>query len=385
MCIFLLLMGKFHLSKILNRYHMRFVTLFPDTKNVHLLKDVGMIPYMLHQLYKVDSYIALYQSNEEYPYLQNEVKGLKLEFIKKYKAGKIISGLLYLLHKGKTIDILNIYHLNLASFVWGGLFHKINRRGKIYLKLDMDIKGFHAVFQKNLVGFIKRQTIRQSDFVSVESRNMQKQLEEQLHRRIFYIPNGYFFGKEIHENIVKQHNLLTVGALGTYVKATDILLEAFATSADAHDWSLILVGRVECEFQSYIKDFFKKYPLLKNRIRFEGQIEERNRLLEIYASSGIFLLPSRSESFGIALVEAASQGCYLITTNKVASAIDITNHEKYGKIVKADDVKEMKDAILESVRLLEEYPEISKTVRAYASKEFKWEEITKRIWEIIEN
>ena len=40
----------------------RFLTLFPELENVHLMKDVGMIPYIMHKEFGYDSYIASYCS-----------------------------------------------------------------------------------------------------------------------------------------------------------------------------------------------------------------------------------------------------------------------------------------------------------------------------------
>ena len=58
---------------------MRFVTLFLKTENVHLLKDVGMIPYHLYKDHDLDCSVACYKNSEEYTYADNEVKGLKID------------------------------------------------------------------------------------------------------------------------------------------------------------------------------------------------------------------------------------------------------------------------------------------------------------------
>ena len=42
----------------------RFLTLFPELENVHLMKDVGMIPYIMHKEFGYDSYIASYCSRK---------------------------------------------------------------------------------------------------------------------------------------------------------------------------------------------------------------------------------------------------------------------------------------------------------------------------------
>ena len=95
---------------------MRFVTLFTRTENIHLLKDVGLVPYYLHRCFGVDASIATYKNSESYPYLEREVNGLKLEFFPKTKLGKLLDGISYLTKEGKNIDVLNLYHLNLSSF-----------------------------------------------------------------------------------------------------------------------------------------------------------------------------------------------------------------------------------------------------------------------------
>ena len=59
---------------------MNYRVLFPRAENSHLIRDVGMIPYTLHKLYGADAAVVTYK-NGEYPYLQDEVQGLKLDFI----------------------------------------------------------------------------------------------------------------------------------------------------------------------------------------------------------------------------------------------------------------------------------------------------------------
>ena len=140
---------------------MRFVTLFPPTENIHLTKDVGLLPYHLHADCGVDASIATYE-NGEYPFLLSETPGLKLEFIKKTKFGRILDGPKYLSKTADTIDILNIYHLNLASFFYAGYFRMKNRRGRIYLKLDMDYTDLKRLKKPGPVRMIKNATLRRA-------------------------------------------------------------------------------------------------------------------------------------------------------------------------------------------------------------------------------
>ena len=68
---------------------MEFYTLFTRTENIHLLKDVGMIPETLAAEYDdVASYIVTYK-NGDYPYIGREICHARPVFLKK-KLGKYI-------------------------------------------------------------------------------------------------------------------------------------------------------------------------------------------------------------------------------------------------------------------------------------------------------
>ena len=48
-----------------------FATFFPDCENIHLTKDIGMIPYVLHRDFGYDAYVICHK-NGDYPYLEKE-------------------------------------------------------------------------------------------------------------------------------------------------------------------------------------------------------------------------------------------------------------------------------------------------------------------------
>ena len=76
---------------------MRYFMQYLKTENVNLVKDMGMIPYKLHELYDYDSTVVTFK-NGEYDYLNTEVKGLKMEFVKKIFHSYTLDGGLYLLN-----------------------------------------------------------------------------------------------------------------------------------------------------------------------------------------------------------------------------------------------------------------------------------------------
>lgn len=320
---------------------MKFVTLNPRTRNVNLIKDVGLIPYYLHILFDVDSTVVTYKNDEKYPYLDTQVKGLKAQFIKK-RFGRQIDGMLYVLKNAKDIDVLNVYHLNTASLLAEMAYKLINKNGKIYLKLDMSREGLRTVLLRDPRGLIKRLDIKLADIVSVETRKIQEVLIKNFGEKIIYITNGCLLPEDNIDNTTNSENtILTVANFGTWEKASDTLLNAFAKSADSHDYTLKIIGSVAKEFRPFMDNFFKENPSLVDRVKFLGEIHDRKTLLEEYKKAKIFTLPSRQESFGIVLVEAAYEGCYLVTTEATTAGYDVSDNGKYGAIAKTDDVTDL--------------------------------------------
>ena len=312
---------------------MVFVTIFTRLKNVHLLKDVGQIPYYMYRDGGYRSVIVTNKNDKSYSDLEDKVKGVRLRYIK----GK---GIFYVIRCARRIDVLNVYHLNLQSFYLLWLFKLLKRKGaKSYLKLDMDDKGYDRLFMKNPVGMIKRLTIKAADVVSAETNGIYDKLRAVYGEKVIFVTNGYYtLDKEPQKNFSKKNVILTAGMLGTEPKATDVLIKAFVKAAgDRKDWSLKLAGPVA-------EGFKNPYPE-DERICFTGEITDRDKLNEMYREAKIFAFPSRHESFGIAMLEAAACGDYIISTTGVPAAGDIIDVTGAGDIVPPDDPDSLAEAL----------------------------------------
>ncbi|MCR5625734.1 MAG: glycosyltransferase [Lachnospiraceae bacterium] len=365
---------------------MTFVTLFTRLQNVHLLKDVGMIPYLLYRDYGIDSTIVSYKNENDYQYLTDKVKGLKLKFIKKTGNNPILPALKYVWTNAASIDVLNVYHLNLLSFL-SLLIYKFKKKpdGIGYLKLDMDKRGYKRLFAFSPVGLVKRMTMSLADVISVETTILWKKLRKKYKDKIIYIPNGFYSeGKIPDREFNKENIILTVGNLGTYAKATDNLMQAFAGAAYDNDYRLVLVGPVEESFKGFIKAFMENHSDLKDRIIFTGAISDKDRLSQIYKKAKIFALPSRSESFGIVLLEAASKGDFLVTTGGVPAGIDINNDGKFGFVVPVDDVSALSGAFVRLMNSKADWNSRACEIADYTYYNFSWEPIVSKLHDVLE-
>ncbi|MBP2032212.1 glycosyltransferase involved in cell wall biosynthesis [Clostridium algifaecis] len=361
---------------------MNFVTIFPETENVHLIKDVGMIPYIMYQKFGINSTIVCYK-NGEYPYLNNEVKGLKIDFIKKYTGKSILDGVIYLFKNSRKIDILHLFHFSKRTALWIYVYKFLNKKGKVYLKLDADyrIKNSTNPCSNGIKAKLKRLIFNKLDLLSIETLNIYNYLRNNWKVNVKYIPNGFYDyeNRELIKYDEKENIICTVGRIGTYEKATEVLLEGFKLAeSKIENWKLKIVGPIENDFRNYIKKFYKENPQLKEKITFTGPIYDRNKLNEEYRKSKIFCLTSRYESFGLVFLEAMKNGCYIISSN-VEAARDITDSETYGSIFAIDNADELGNYLVKNCNNVNKLNKNCYAVQEYAYNKFYWPNICNKI------
>lgn len=115
-------------------------------------------------------------------------------------------------------------------------------------------------------------------------------------------------------------------------KGLDTLVEAFADVPGR----LLLVGAGS--------DEERLRALADDRVRFESP-RDRDGLVELYAAADVFVLPSRSEPWGMVLNEAATAGLPLVATDEVGSAYDLIEDGKSGFRVPANDPAALRNAL----------------------------------------
>jgi glycosyltransferase involved in cell wall biosynthesis len=356
-----------------------FFTFFPKAKNIHLVKDVGMIGYILHKYFGYNSTIVCYK-NDEYNYLENEVKGLKIEFLKKRTSIKILDSIVYFIHSAKNIDVLHLFHLACINYLYIYVYKLLNKNGKVYLKLDIN-SSVKNIAKSSIKFSIKKAIVNKCDLISIETIENYNFLKENWINDIKYIPNGFYDNnkrKTINYD-QKENIILTVGRIGTEEKATEILLESFRLISDnINDWKLKIVGPIEETFTKYIDTFFHNNLELKNKIIFTGAIYDRDTLEEEYRKAKIFCLTSRWEGFPLVFLEAIKNGCYIISSN-VDAAVDITKYECYGKIFPIDDAKALAEHFLDICKNEIIMKSVCQEIQDYAYERFYWPNICRDI------
>ncbi len=302
--------------------------------NVELIKDSGLIPYLLHRDHGME--VAMV-SGPGGPYSYAPlVKGLDFVFL---PDGSIEAKADYLKEHGSEIDLLILRGCYSSCFILAPLYKQINPGGRIYIGLDANSQWMDrfVFYEPSFRAFLDA-----CDIIATSCTAMAEHLSIKWGRQIHCLPNGYYDFYHASEPSLsrKEDIILTVGRLGTWQKATEVLLNAFACAAPylAGDYRLRLVGSMEKEFSGRLEEIFKEFPLLKERIELTGPIEDRQALHREFDRARIFALPSRLEGGAPNVVgEALNSGCGIAVT-KIDAWEDITAKGSCGLASPIDDV-----------------------------------------------
>jgi glycosyltransferase involved in cell wall biosynthesis len=346
-----------------------FVTIFSNLKNIELNKDVGMIPYYISKISKnkIKGKLVSYK-NDDYSNYNYDNEYLKFELIN--SSSRLLRNiywplLVYLFKNARSIDYLQLYHLNSRETLILSLIYKtFNKKGKLYIKLDAD-RNIYSVFEKRRNGWKKIfGNIRLvhfipyiADYISVETKEIYDYLIntklKSFKTKLFIIQNGLDIEAIKKYNIKrksvedKKDIIITVGRLGTRQKNTDLLLKSIKKIKNLKGWKIMLVGSVEESFKLEIKKFFEENQDLEDKVIFTGPIYDRKRLFELYNESKVFCLTSRWEGFVFVLLEALYFNNFLVSTD-VGCSRDIIQDNKFGEVVSNED-EESLTSILERI------------------------------------
>ena len=320
--------------------------------DVHLYKDIGLFAKYLSmchfdevELLKAGNAGSIEQKTKYFTvknlFIDSKMYNERWYHTKLFYTKCIIKSFMYLM-QNKNITHIMIYHIITCSVFFAFLTKLFSPRIKIYFKTDIDIDAAitfdKSLRKKLLVSLVKRWTFSHIDMISCETTDIFNILSKNIMiKNLHLIPNGFddeAYAVNATDIISQKENIIiTSSRLGSYQKNTELLLDVLS-KVELNDWQVVLIGPIESEeqdFQKKIDDFLIKYPGLRTKIIFTGNITDRQLLFNYYGKAKIFFLPSRFESFGIALLEAAAFGDYIISTD-VGAARDLTNNGQFGYI-----------------------------------------------------
>lgn len=368
---------------------MRWVTYFPKFEQIHLTKDVGLIPYYAGFNGYNATLLGHADQSIETP---EEMEGLQLEFLE--GDGKLFfldrAFLDWLKANASTIEVLHLFHLTRDSIFYGAYFKRLNPKGKLYLKLDayndhlLSRKRYAKNPIKNaLLKRTEKDFFRQLDLASIENRvgrDLAIQTYPEFSQKLLYLPNGCndaYLKKHFPAEPSKEKTILSVGRLGSPEKNYELLLAALPL-IKLPDWKFVIVGPIEADFQLKIDDFFDSHPQWRGRILFKGAISDRKKLYDLYSKASVFFLPSRLESFGISFVEALYFGACLVGHKGMYAFGDISENGNYGCSFE-DNKPASFAAAIQAAAVKSTGADFAEKARQYGQNSFSWTKLVKEL------
>lgn len=301
----------------------------------------------------------------------------------------------YVRRNARRIDVLLAYHLTSESLLNLSLYKALNPRGVAVLKLDMDHRALVA-FEPN-PGVSKRAALMRLfaaapiDLLTIESESMYRRLKphaERMGHQLRLLPNGVDWAAPLsREQLLgqKQNIVLTVARLGTEQKNTEQLLDAIEQLPPDRlaDWQFWLVGTRTRVLEMRIAQLRARRSDLAERLHVRDFVSSRDELAALYRRARVFCLPSRWESFGIALAEAGYFGCYLVTTD-VGAGPELTGHGQYGQLTAVGDTAQLTAALARIITGELSTDDSAAWTHQHVVERLTWPRVARRFAELVE-
>ena len=175
----------------------------------------------------------------------------------------------------------------------------------------------------------------------------------------------------------KKLTFISIGSLRP-LKGFDTLVKAFAGSTiPKEQWELLIIGNGT--EQRHIQTLIRQTGQQDN-IHLLGQ-KSSAEIRRLLTTSDVFVLASRSETFGVVYVEAMACGLPVIATRCGGPQEFVT--EANGLLVDVDDIKALTDAIHHMHAHYADYDH--EAIAAECQRRFSSEVIARQLTEIFEN
>ena len=282
--------------------------------------------------------------------------------------------------KEKKIKLLHahwIFPQGLVAVVYKKLF---NRKIKILSTINgSDFWGFNNV----LINSLKKFVLKNVHCVTVPNIDVKEGLEKmgikvELHVLPMGLDTNSFKKGKKDLSLKKDLNingpfLLFVGAL-VENKGVKYLFQSMVKIAQAYPKAvLVVVGKGYMEDE--LKLFTKEYGL-ENNIRFIEKYIPDEDLPKYFATSDIFILPTLSEGFPIAFMEAISSSTYTIVSDIPVFKSLLENY-KISNLVRVKNSEDIYEKTTEILKNFSELEDIKIRARDYVVANHDWKIIQK--------
>ena len=268
-----------------------------------------------------------------------------------------------------------------SSDLWAGGMTKLLSQAKlVWNRRDMGILRS----RKHAVAYAKLARLPDAVLaVSEEVRRYTVDMDGVPAARVTTIHNGLDLARWPERSCRQQKGLQVLASLGNIrrVKGHDVLLRAFAAvHREFPEARLVLGGAVlETAYMTELQGLLQELQITEN-VSFLGSIRDQQSFL---ADASIFVLPSRSEGFSNAIVEAMAASLPVVATN-VGGNAEAVEEERTGFLVSSEDVDGMAQAILRLLRDPDAAIKMGLAGRQRVTEQFTTEAMMERVVQIFD-
>ncbi|MGF7046296.1 glycosyltransferase involved in cell wall biosynthesis [Paenibacillus sp. DS2015] len=202
------------------------------------------------------------------------------------------------------------------------------------------------------------------------------------HDRSFVVPNGLYIEEyegqvvlgSFREKYPEMNNkkIILFFSRLNFKKGLDLLIEAFVkVVAEKDDVHLVITGPDNEGYGQIVKGWIQAKEL-QDHVTFTGMLTGQDKLA-VLRESDLFVLPSYSENFGIAVIEAMICGLPVIISNKVNICHDLINHQA-GEVVNCDST-ELAASILKLLDNPEYASRLVENGMRLVESQFQWSKV----------
>lgn len=234
-----------------------------------------------------------------------------------------------------------------SSDLWAGGMTKLLSRAKlVWNRRDMGILRS----RKHTVAYRRLARMPDAVFaVSEEVRRFTIAVDEVPAERVTTIHNGLDLARWPPRDPGVRDDAPVIASLGNLrrVKGHDVLLRAFAAVHREFPTARLALGGavLEMDFMAELTALLEELGL-RESVSFAGSVREQQSFL---AAASIFVLPSRSEGFSNAIVEAMAASLPVVAT-RVGGNAEAVEDGRTGFVVATEDVSAMAEAMLRLLR-----------------------------------
>ncbi len=220
-------------------------------------------------------------------------------------------------------------------------FLKLLKQKKIRSVYHIHFGRIAEIAERNTFEWkLLKRALRLATVVIAIDQKTQSIFEKQLLMNKSILVANPFITKDVekHTNTTTSKTIMFLGWC-VKTKGIEELLSAWIDiESNYSDWQLKIVGPYD---QDYKEKLVKKYT--SNSIIFEGE-KEHEEALDILSKSGIFILPSYTEGFPNAVLEAMALRKPIIATD--VGAISDMLSEECGIVIRPRDAEVVKKALI---------------------------------------